>query len=55
MSVGEGTLILLVICLVFAVAIAAYSLAKNEMLTHMYNDLVRRYNDERGVSYVRED
>lgn len=55
MGVGEGTFVLLVICLVFAVGVAGYCLAKNEMLTHMYNDLVRRYNDERGVSYVRED
>lgn len=51
MSIGDGTIILLVICLVFAVGVAAYCLAKNEMLTEMYNDLVARYNEAYDRGY----
>lgn len=51
MSAIEGALYLSVICLVVAVGVAAYCLAKNEMLTEMYNDLVARYNEAYDRGY----
>lgn len=46
MSIGDGTIILLVICLVFAVAIASYCLAKIDTYADVNNKLLEKMNDE---------
>ncbi|MCW6653675.1 hypothetical protein NHG24_07925 [Aerococcaceae bacterium NML210727] len=46
MSIGDGTIILLVICLVFAVGVACYCLAKLDAYGDFNNKLLEKMSDE---------
>ncbi|MCW6682038.1 hypothetical protein NHG29_04030 [Aerococcaceae bacterium NML160702] len=51
LTITDGTITLLVILLIGAVAIAAYCMAKIDTYTEAYNKLVRHYNEAYDMGY----